>query len=104
MNMIEYVCMKHMFFELNIPVSIFREGKAYVAYTPVLDLSTCADTFAQVKERFAEAVRIFFDELNALGTAEEVLHNLGWKKTHNHWAPPLLVAQEDQKIMVKAAA
>ncbi len=55
--------MKKMMLHLNLPLSIFKEGKTYVAYTPVLDLSTCGKTFAEAERRFNEAVEIFFEEM-----------------------------------------
>ncbi len=64
--------------QISIPVSIFKEDKAFVAYTPALDVSTCADTLAEVKKRFAELVGIFFEELERKGTTNEVLESMGW--------------------------
>lgn len=65
---------------LKVPVQIFKEGKAFIAYSPVLEVSTSATTFELVKKRFTQAVQIFFEELDDLGTTDEVLPNLGWVK------------------------
>ena len=48
--------------EFNLPVSILREGKSFIAYTPALDLSTSARTYNEAKKRFREVVEIFFEE------------------------------------------
>ena len=64
---------KKLYFEVSLPVSILKEGKYFIAYTPALDLSTSGKTFAEVKERFGEVVQIFFEELLEKGTLEEVL-------------------------------
>ncbi|OGZ69748.1 MAG: hypothetical protein A3D44_04365 [Candidatus Staskawiczbacteria bacterium RIFCSPHIGHO2_02_FULL_42_22] len=92
--------MKKVVLQFNIPVSILREGKKYVAYTPALDLSTSGDTFDQVKHRFEEIVDIFFEEILKKGTIEEVLTELGWQKNHATWVPPVVVSQEFQTIQV----
>ena len=34
---------------LQLPVSIFREGKHFIAHTPVLDLSTSGKNYEEVK-------------------------------------------------------
>lgn len=47
----------------STPVSVFKEGEVFVAYTPTLDISTCADTLKEVKKRFEELVMIFIKEL-----------------------------------------
>lgn len=74
---------------VNLPVSIFREGKNFIAYTPSLDLSTSAKTFKKAKKRFGEIVQIFFEELAEKGTTDDVLTSLGWEKIEKHWSPPV---------------
>lgn len=64
---------KRVKIEVSLPVSILREGKYFIAYTPVLDLSTSGKTFEEAKQRFGEVVQIFFEELLEKGTLDEVL-------------------------------
>lgn len=85
-------------FQYSLPVSILKEGKYFIAYTPVLDLSTSADSYEKVKMRFNEAVEIFFEELIEMGTLNKVLSDLGWQKINKQWSPPLLVGHESAKI------
>ncbi len=65
---------------VNLPVTILKEGKNYVAYTPALDLSSCGKTLKEAEKMFAESVQLFFEELDRMGTTHEVLTQLGWKK------------------------
>ena len=88
--------------EFKLPVSILREGKRFVAYTPALDLSTSGKSYKEVKERFEEIVNIFFEELIKKGTLEEVLRSLGWKRIQAKWSPPIVISQESQTIRVPA--
>ncbi len=71
--------MKNIKLEFNLPISIIKEGKSYIAYTPALDLSTSAENYEQAKKRFSEIVNIFFEEIIKKGTLENVLGDLGWK-------------------------
>ena len=71
---------KQLTFEVNLPVSIFREGEAFVAYSPALDLSTSGETFELVQKRFHVIVGIFFEELERMGTTDKVLESLGWNR------------------------
>lgn len=88
-------------FDLQLPVSIFKEGKCFIAYTPVLDLSTSGKNYEQVKTRFNEVVNIFFEELVKMGTVSEVLKSLGWRKVKKQqWMPPVLISQESEKIQI----
>ena len=75
--------------KVKIPMTVFKEGRAFVAYSPVLDLATSALTFEKAKSRFEEAVGIFLEELVEKGTLEEVLAGLGWEKTRREWNPPM---------------
>jgi predicted RNase H-like HicB family nuclease len=86
----------------KLPVSIFKEGKYFIAYTPVLDLSTSAKTYESVQGRFAEIVNIFFEEVIKKGTLDEVLKNLGWQKVKKQWTPPLVVSQKLEEIKIPA--
>ena len=85
-------------FNLQLPVSIFREGKHFIAYTPALDLSTSGKSYEQVKKRFNEVVSIFFEELIKKGTLDEVLESLGWEKIKKQWTPPTIISQESENI------
>ena len=88
--------------EFKLPVSILREGKKYVAYTPALDLSTSGVSYEEVKKRFSEIVKTFFEELIKKSTLEEVLRDLGWKRIQAKWNPPVVISQESQTVRVPA--
>ena len=94
--------MRHMktAVHLKIPVSVFKEGKTFVAYSPVLDLSTSGKSFKIVQRRFNEVVQLFFDDLLERGTLSEVLTGLGWKRVQRQWAPPMQVFHELTDITV----
>ncbi len=94
--------MRKLMLNFKLPVSILREGKKYVAYTPVLDLSTSGKSYEEVKRRFDEIVNIFFEELIKKGTLDEVLRDLGWKRVQAKWNPPVLISQELQMVQVPA--
>lgn len=86
--------------KVNLPVSILRENKTFIAYTPALDLSTAGKNYEEVKKRFSEIVEIFFEEIIKRGTLEEVLQDLGWKKVQTKWIPPMIISQELETIKV----
>lgn len=91
-----------MGYQIQVPVSILREGKRFVAYSPALDLSTSGKTYKEVKKRFEEAVGIFIEELADMGTLDRALRDLGWSKAKKEWQPPVLVSQESERIRMPA--
>ena len=93
----------HKSIVFNLPVSLLRESDQFVAYTPALDLSTSGATLEEAKKNFTEAVEIFFDEIVEMGTFEDVLLDLGWKKQNQDFIPPVVVSQGMESIRVPFA-
>lgn len=90
--------------QYSLPVSILKEGKYFIAYTPVLDLSTSGKSYEEVKMRFNEVVQIFIEELIERGTLDKVLTELGWEKINKQWMPPLLVGHESARVNLPAVS
>jgi predicted RNase H-like HicB family nuclease len=74
--------------QFSLPVAIFKEGKYFIAHTPLLNLSIQGQTEEEARKRFTDAVVLFFEELEDMGTTDEVLFELGWKKFEKEWRPP----------------
>lgn len=89
--------------QVKLQVSIIKQGKKYIAYSPALDLSTFGKNSQEAQKRFSELIEIFFEELTEKDTMEDVLHDLGWIKVKKHWEPPL-VSQRSFDIRVPVAA
>lgn len=91
---------KKLNLQFALPVSILKEDRYFIAYTPALDLSTSATSFELVKKRFEEVVNIFFEELLDKGTVDQVLTDLGWKKIEKEWKPPVVISQESESFRI----
>lgn len=91
-------------FKVSLPISILKEGKYYIAYSPALDLSTSGKTFEEVKKRFEEVVGIFFEELSEKGTLDKVLGELGWQKVQKEWIAPVVIANETESFNIPLSA
>lgn len=59
--------------EIKLSFQIFKEGRSFVAYSPALELSTFGKTEVEARKNFAEAVELFFDEIEESGNLEWVL-------------------------------
>ncbi len=90
--------------QAKLLVQIFKQGKRYVAYTPLLDLSTSGRTEKEAKKRFVELLDIFVEELVEAGTVNEVLASLGWQKVKSHWQPPQVVKNESVSLSIPVTA
>ena len=87
-------------YNVNLPVVIFKEDNAFIAYTPALDLSTAGETFEIAKKRFNEAVKIFFNEVIGKGTLDEVLADNGWTKINKNWQAPATVFHNNIPVSI----
>ena len=92
--------MKKTKLEFKLPVSVIKEDKRYIAYTPALDLSTSGKSYNEAKKRFEEIVNIFFEEIIKKGTLEKVLHDLGWKQIKTKWSPPAIISHNFQEVQI----
>ncbi|MEI7740913.1 MAG: type II toxin-antitoxin system HicB family antitoxin [bacterium] len=90
-------------FSVKLPVTIFKEGNAYVAYSPALDLSTCGNSEEDAKRMWHEIVDIFFEEHIRMGTLEQVLKDLGWKKVKKIMVPPEVVNHSMMRMDILAS-
>ena len=55
----------------------FQEGKVCVAYCPELDISSCGKAADQARANLRNAVRLFLEEAEKMGTLEDILREAG---------------------------
>ena len=94
---------KLKFQKVLLNVAFYKEGNKFIAYSSALNLSTCGDSMSQAKKRFDEMVRIFIEEVDKMGTLEDVLLECGWKKTghtQKQWQPPIFVGQDQEELKI----
>ena len=92
--------MKTPTFQLSLPVTILREGDAFVAHTPALDLSTVGNYLEEAQKNFSEAVNLFLEEAYSMGTLDDVLNEMGWKRKAQDWVPPVVVEHNSQTFQI----
>ena len=85
---------------LEITVRIFKEGKQYVSYCPELDLASCGKTYKQAEERFKEALSLFLDEAEAMGTLREILVKANAKEIPLDTIPSHKIYRETVKMKI----
>jgi hypothetical protein len=64
--------------KIEFTSQVFKEGKMYVAYTPELDLSSCATTQTKTQKNLIEAVRLFLEEAETKGSLSQILQEAGF--------------------------
>ncbi len=77
-------------FKVNVDVYIAEEEEQWVAYCPMLEVSSYGDSEEEAREMFEEAVEIFIEETARRGTLERELLRMGWTLASTDYRPPSL--------------
>ncbi len=64
--------------DFHFDTLIWKEGDVYVSYCPQLDVSSCGDTVEEARRMLKEAVRLFVEEAEKMGTLKEILEEAGF--------------------------
>ena len=77
-------------FRTKLTVSIYKEGRQFVAFCPTLDLCSQGKSVKEAQKNFEETFDLFLEEVVEKGTLDQVLSDCGWKKETKSWVPPSL--------------
>ena len=66
------------FMNIQFTIQVFKEGRLFVAHTPDLDVSSCGGTQEKAKANLLEAVRLFIEEAEHMGTLDQILEEAGF--------------------------
>ncbi|MDP3261129.1 MAG: hypothetical protein Q8M34_11210 [Thermodesulfovibrionales bacterium] len=86
--------------DISVRVEIFKEGDAYVALSPELNVSSFGETVDEAKKSLKEAVGAFIEECEVMGTLEEVLEESGFSKINNSWESRKPIIEENLALAV----
>lgn len=80
--------------EIQFTTQIFKEGRVFVAHTRELDVSSCGSTRQKALRNLKEAVRLFLEEAEKMGTLEQILAEAGYLKRKSKLQGPKFIATE----------
>jgi predicted RNase H-like HicB family nuclease len=82
-------------------VHTFREGKAFVAYVPELDLSSCGATDEEARKNIRDAILGFLETSAEMGTLTEILEEAGYERDGETWRAPEFVSLDRLTVSVE---
>lgn len=85
---------------LTFTAQVFREGKQYVSFNPELRVASCGDTPEEAKRMLREAIQIFLEEAEQMGTLDTILEEAGFLRTKKTWRDPHFVSLEHMSVAV----
>jgi predicted RNase H-like HicB family nuclease len=80
--------------EIQFTTQIFKEGRTFVAHTRELDLSSCGGTQQKALQNLKEAVGLFLDEAEKMGTLQQILEEAGYLKRKSKLQGPKFIATQ----------
>jgi hypothetical protein len=78
--------------EIQFTTRIFKEGRTYVAHALQLDVSSCGGSKEKALKNLKEAVRLFLEEAEKMGTLEQILEEAGYSKRNRKIASPRFIS------------
>lgn len=71
--------------KIELHIDYFEEDGIIVALCPELQVSSFGDTLDEAEKSIKEALDLFFEGCEALGTTNEVLEESGFRKAGDQW-------------------
>jgi len=64
--------------DIQFTSRVFKEGRTFVAHALELDVSSCGSSAERAIKNLKEAVRLFLEECEKMGTLKRVLEEAGY--------------------------
>ncbi len=80
--------------DIQFTTQIFKEGRTYVAHTRELDVSSCGGSKQKALRNLKEAVRLFLEEAEKMGTLEQILEEAGYLKRRSRLEGPKFIGTQ----------
>lgn len=88
---------------INFNSQIWEENGLFVAYSPRLEVASCGETIEKAKKNLKEAVNLFLEEAQKMGTLDKILEEAGFLKNKKVWRAPKLISLEEICLPIKYA-
>lgn len=87
------------FQDIECNITIWKEGDAFVAHTPELDVSSCGETMEKARQNIEEALELYFAEAKRMGTLMQILEEAGFSTdAEKHWRAPEMIMHERRRL------
>ncbi len=88
--------------KIALTVQVWKEAGTHVAYAPELDVSSCGKTASQAKSCLREAVSLFIEEAERMGTLSDILEEAGFERQGNSYKPRRILTREKMHLTLPA--
>ena len=89
--------------EIQFTARIFKEGHTFVAHALELDVSSCGGSKEKALKNLKDAVRLFLEQAEQMGTLDQILEEAGYSKTRQKIASPKFFGVERVSLTLPLA-
>jgi predicted RNase H-like HicB family nuclease len=68
--------------QIQFTTRVFKEGRMFVAHALELDVASCGGTKDKALKNLKEAVTLFLEEAEKIGTLEQILEEAGYGRSN----------------------
>ena len=86
--------------KVNFRNEVFKEDDRFVAVCYELGVSSFGGTPDEARKSLLEAVSLFIEECERMGTLDEVLRESGYTRDADGWQAPLPVISENLNVRI----
>jgi len=80
--------------DIQFTTRVFKEGRTFVAHALELDVSSCGGSAEKALHNLKQAVRLFLEECEKMGTLKQVLEEAGYTKSGQKLRSPKMVSMQ----------
>jgi len=82
----------------DLPIVFFKEGEIIIAHCVPLDVSSCGHDIEEARRNVREAIELFLETCEDIGTLHEVLEEAGFVRDGENWIPPAVLQVDSLDI------
>ena len=82
----------------GVPVVFFAESDTIIAHCVLLDISSCGRDMEEARRNVREAIELFLETCEEIGTLNEVLEESGFIDDGERWLPPAVLKLDSLDI------
>jgi predicted RNase H-like HicB family nuclease len=83
---------EHSIMEIQSTIRVFKEGRTFVAHALELDVASCGTTKERALANLNEAVRLFLEEAEKMGTLQQILEEAGYSRRNDSIESPEFIS------------
>jgi uncharacterized membrane protein YheB (UPF0754 family) len=80
--------------DIQFTIRVFKEGRMFVAHALELDVSSCGGSPGKAVKNLKDAVRLFLEAAQKMGTLGRILVDAGFKMIEDKILSPKLVSMQ----------